>query len=68
MKQVNYFGECTNCDVWSKAPKHFNESKHFMVCPKCDGNMFLSRRNVSEPIPTFWKDSKRVEATKLRPH
>ncbi len=45
-------GNCRTCNLWFKMSDSFNESKHFGVCPECNGNLLL----MNQPLAQIAKD------------
>ena len=75
MPNIIFTGECTTCWIYGIAPNNFNETKHFLICPKCDGNMYLGRHVNDKKLPkeSFlatihlnMRPSQLVEITKVR--
>lgn len=63
-KKIYYIGECLPCWIWGFSPIGFDETKHFLVCPNCTGNMMLSRHKIGEkPNELLFKPEKEVKAT-----
>lgn len=65
MRERKTYGDCTSCWVWGEAPSEFKQSKHFLVCPRCDKNMYMfTSSNPTED--GVRREANRVSITKVR--